>query len=320
MSTHSECYRRVHGVSKRQRQRQFEILLYHLTPEGTNMKLIPLSLAIFVNILLIGCAVTKSDSSSLPSNMHATEQEAHDSSAPVLNPPEAIESEDIHSDIPQQHSETQSDNTDFLYNSANDEEQSTEIIYPNKAYASLKEPWTLKQFEENVASNHIIEWDFSDSDEENMGKILLYKTHKNNDGKVYLIAREHGDNCNLQAYLYLGIRDYKDDQLVVNFYQLGSVLVSSQCGTTYREMTDISMDPPNKVIYQEQTYLKIDISFTRSEELYCAHDDLYTYEYDENGDYILDENGEPKYEYTGCEAIYKDIHYKTTYLYKINLP
>ncbi len=257
MSAHSECYRRVHGVSKRQRQRQFEILLYHLTPESTNMKLIPLSLAIFVNTLLFGCAVTKSDSSSLPSNMHATEQEAHDSSAPVLNPPEAIESEDIHSDIPQQHSETQSDNTDFLYNSANDEEQSTEIIYPNKAYASLKEPWTLKQFEENVASNHIIKWDFSDSDEENIGTILLYKTQKNNDGKVYLIAREHGDNCNLQAYLYLGIRDYKDDQLVVNFYQLGSVLVSSQCGTTYKEMTDISMDPPNKVIIKNKPISKL---------------------------------------------------------------
>ena len=270
------------------------------------MKIFPLSLILLVTVLISGCAASKTDSSLNSPNVQnpALNQDKSNNSVSEDNLSETL-SNDI---------ALSADSTE------DDQEQNIEIIYPNKAFATLKEPWTLKQFEENVANNHIIEWDFSDSDEANIGTILLYKTQKNNDGKVYLIAREHGDNCNLQAYLYLGIRDYKDDQLVVNFYQLGSVLVSSQCGTTYREMTDISMEPPNKVIYQEQTYLKIDISFTRSEELYCAPDDFYTYEYDENGDYILDENGEPKYEYTGCEAIYKDIHYKTTYLYKLDHP
>ena len=300
-------------------------------------------LTFFVTLFISGCAVSKSDSSSRPAAIHSAAQNELDSPKTTLesdqkdkennennitvtaeNRGDNIENRNDNIETLDKYSDRANPELEALIDEMlkNNQEKVTkdkisiEKIYPDKAFSTLKEPWTIKQFEKQVSNKHVVDWNSNDDyHEDSNGKVKLYQTEKSGDGKTYLVAREHGESCYREAYLYLGIRDYDKEQMVVNFYTIDRFLVQAPCGTSYKEYSDITLTEPEKVTYKDQAYLRIDIIYTHQEEHDCTADDIYNF--DENGDVVVDENGDP--EINDCEAIFNETDYIYTYLYKLNL-
>ena len=260
--------------------------------------------------LMFGCSVSKTIqiSSDNPidtaSNSNATpnlENEQDNSDTAHNNNSTQIDDRDFENDK----IELQSDLADNHNNSANtqmDEDEiikntfvkDAKIIHSAEASYTLNEPWTLKQFEDLLA-NEAIDWDHPGDD----GAVKLYHTQKNSHGKAYLIAKPHDDSCHHEVHVYLGIRDNKNNNMVVNFYFIGDFLEYS-CGTTYSGNMEFDMKPPKTVSHNGETYLQIDVITTLYEEYFCGTDEFY----DSNGEYV------------GCEARSEESSTTYTYLYK----
>ena len=86
--------------------------------------------------------------------------------------------------------------------------------------------------------------------------LLSYIVQKNSEGKVYLIGLEtSGYWNNSEAQIYIGIRDYNNDTMIVNFYFL-CVVYFYQYGTTVETTREFSISKIKKI----DGYLKIDKS------------------------------------------------------------
>lgn len=75
---------------------------------------------------------------------------------------------------------------------------------------------------------------------------MLYDTEKNSKGKAYLIGVEKQDGYARFAEIYIGIRDFDNNKMIVNFYPYG-VEIIDQYGTTVETNRNFSISKLKKI-------------------------------------------------------------------------
>ncbi len=213
-------------------------------------------ICIFLCLLLAGCASTPTQNSSetaastLEQNSSEVDQNATENNNMAENAKVTAQTSNTFTPITQFNgNECDSQENESLMSDDDDtecrdcEREVSLDYYPNDEHGSieaktgtiLKEPWTLSQFakEFNVDKS----------------RVELLQTHKNNNGKIYLVsvASENEDTCNQQKAIYLGIRGYDEkDQQIVSFFSIGEYS-RSYCGTSVRGSEEIGIRNVNLI-------------------------------------------------------------------------